>query len=394
MKIAILTNQFPPVLDGVGDYAEQLAREFGRHGHTVSVLCRRDRRIEPVIGAGNTVSVSPTVPGWDWRAVRPLRRFLVTYQPDWLLVQYVPNGFQRWGMPLALPVLLWIVRRYNVKVSLTFHEVAIRPAYWPPKYAVVAGAQRLIAWALARLSDRIITSIDRYAGQLRRLTREPISLIPIGANIGAVPLSEDVYRRTQRDVSPDGGLVISTFGVRNQDLVLDVFNRVRRRDRTARLLICGPLRLSATGRAMYERLAEHIVVTGYLPAPDVTRYLASSDVFFLPDPVDNRGRGGTSNKSTSLATALALGLPVVGIRGDMNNTLLKRIPGVFLEAASEPDAMAERLLAVATEVDKWALSLKIRAFFENELSWPVTYRRYVKIIPELAHQPHQTPVTV
>ena len=117
-------------------------------------------------------------------------------------------------------------------------------------------------------------------------------------------------------------------------------------------------------------------------------------MFFLPDPVDNRGEGGTSNKSTSLATALALGRPVVGIRGDMNNALLKQTPGVFLEHPAEPDAIAERLVAVATEAPKRALQVEIRTFFERELSWPVTYRRYVAVIPELAHQSPRVPVSV
>ena len=47
MRILFITNQMPPLVDGVGDYTCNLARGFARHGHEAAVVCREDMRWAP-----------------------------------------------------------------------------------------------------------------------------------------------------------------------------------------------------------------------------------------------------------------------------------------------------------------------------------------------------------
>lgn len=383
MKLAILTNHFPPVLDGVGDYAFALATELRQTGHDVAVLCRRVPAIAERRAAGGfAVTVYPDVPAWNHRAVVVLRRFLRAERPDWLLVQYVPNGFDRRAMPVWLPRLVAVAQAHRVRVSITFHELFVRPAYWPPHRALVAGVQRWICRQMARRADACITSTDHYVRLLKPYARRPVHQIPIGANLRPGPLTDAEIRATRQQLAPNGEALMSTFGLRNQDLLLRVFAEVLRRQPHTRLLICSVLNVSPALRNDYDRLRDNIVVTGFMDGPGVYRHLRASDVFFLPDSVNARGEGGTCQKSTALATGLAAGLPVVGTRGDMTDSQLLTNRYVRLGNAHKPDELAELILTALTAGDgrppDQALAIDWNADFG--ISWSQTIYRYMSAL--------------
>lgn len=384
MKISILTNNFPPLLDGVGDYSFHLANEFRRNGHEVAVICRQDVAIQEAARRGQFgVPVSAIIPTWNWRAIRPLQRFLRRERPDWLLVQYVPNAFQRWAMPAWLPLLLWLAKREGVQVSITFHELYVRLTYWPLKYWIVAIMQRGVCILLTHVANVLITSIDLYADLLRSHTRKPVYLIPIGSNILPMLVTDDELLAIRERIAPNGEAVICTFGLRSQDLLLEVFEQVLRQRPHTRLLICSQLNVSVSQRECYERLKDKIVVTGFMDAPDVYRHLRATDVFFMPDYVSERGEGGTSNKSTSLAAGLAAGLPIVGTRGDMNNALLLQTPGVSLENSLDKCAIAGRVMDRLEKSDNCGLREDIIRFSARHLSWEAIVRQYFTAIRQL-----------
>jgi glycosyltransferase involved in cell wall biosynthesis len=252
--------------------------------------------------------------------------------------------------------------------------------YWPLKYGLVAIVQRGICLLLTRIADVLITSIDLYADLLRNYTHKPVHLIPIGSNILPVPVTDEELRVIRQRIAPNGEGVISTFGLRSQDLLLQVFEEVLRQQPHTRLLICSKLKVSASQQECYEQLKSKIVVTGFMDASDVYRHLRASDVYFMPDYVNERGEGGTCNKSTSLATGLVAGLPVVGTRGDMNNSLLLKTPGVFLEEISRPDVIAERLLTLLADSDSQSSRKLISQFVQERLNWPTIYQSYKDVI--------------
>lgn len=379
MKIALLTNRFPPTLDGVGDYSYHLANELQRIGHTVSIVCKQHPAIgQAVVDGQFTMSVCATIPVWNWRAIKPLRLFLKHQRPEWLLIQYVPNGFQHWAMPIWLPVLVWLIKLHGIHVGITFHEVSIRHQLWPLKYELVSLTQRGIAWTLARLSDKVVTSIDYYNRQLQGYTSNTIHLIPIGSNIVPTPLTRNEVTATRQTIAPNRGLIISTFGIRNQDLLLQVVDRLIQQLPTLSLLIVGELRLSESVQPIYQKLQNQIHITGYLPNADAYRYLSASDVFFMPDPVTVDEKGGSSNKSTSLAAGLAAGLRVVGTLGDMNNKLLQQTPGVFLEDATDLNKLTQRLLLLLNDGSIESQRHSRLRFFDQTLSWKAIAGQYTK----------------
>ncbi|WP_338875060.1 glycosyltransferase family 4 protein [Spirosoma sp. SC4-14] len=371
MKVAILTNNFPPAVDGVGDYSFNLATEFKKNGHDVLVICKKNTHLYE-----NQSEVYPFINTWNFQSCLTLNKFLSIHKPDWLFLQYVPNSFSKWAMPIWIPLLLLMCKRYGVKISITFHEVYVRMTYWPIKYWIMAFIQRVICFFLLQIADVIITSIDFYKLLLEKYSRKSIHLIPIGSNILPVQVSDEDIIAIRKVIAPKDEDILSTFGIRNHNLLIKVYYEVCKRHPETKLLICGKLQISKELEPIYNQIRDNVYETGYLPNAEVYRMLRASDIFFLPDPVTNVFEGGTSNKSTSLAAALLARLPVVGTRGDMNNALLKQTPGVFLEDASQPVQIAERLLSILNSQQQ---PEAISQFFYRHLSWEATYQRYVDL---------------
>ncbi len=164
-----ITNNFPPIIGGVGDYTYYLSQEFSKKGIKVTVVCRASDEVIESAGQHKGLEVRPEIADWDQAGIQRLLRIIAEEKPDWVILQYVPYAFQQWGVPLQLLFLAKALRKKTLsKLFIFFHEAQIR---WPGmrlKYWPVALGQRLIARQLCRHADQIATSIPKYAELLKQ----------------------------------------------------------------------------------------------------------------------------------------------------------------------------------------------------------------------------------
>ena len=92
MRIHIIAAALPPQLDGIGDYTANLAAELA-HSATVTVLTGAPTpdlipgvQVETAFSADNPRSV--------WNLVSRV----AADPPDWVLLQYNPFSYGRWGL--------------------------------------------------------------------------------------------------------------------------------------------------------------------------------------------------------------------------------------------------------------------------------------------------------
>ncbi len=362
MTIALLTNRFPPALDGVGDYTFFLAAELAGKGQTVHVVCRK----QPENTGPANVTIHQVTNNWGQDSNTILFALLRETNPDWLVLQYVPYAFQPLGLPFFLPKLLRRIRRAGVRICVMFHEVHIRPK--GVKGWIIGNLQRFIARQLCRNADAVVTSNEFYEQMLAPFCPE-VQVIPVGANIVVEPLPEDTRSQFRKRHFPNASFVVATFG--NRD-ISEMEQAVRRLSgEGVGLLVCGVAR------------------TGYLSPTDLGIHLQCADLFVLPDPVSLRGEGGTSLKSGSLAAAFAAGLPVVGVRGDMSREPLRHGHNIWLaengDAAGLYDAI-RLLIADPALIEK--LRINGQALYQEHLRWEVIARQYLEI---LAHPTNLSP---
>ncbi len=347
-----------------------------KRGAEVSIICFDDQT--PI--EENEIKVYPIIKKWNYAGVQLTLKLIKSIQPDWLMVQYVPHGFQRKGLPFASILfyrsLAKEVYYLGVSVLTFFHEVKIRPEH-ALKTKIASFIQKQIADKISRRSALNVTSIDYYKNYLSSSV-DRVSVIPIGTNILPIELPSDTKLKLKSKYQINAQTkVICTFGNRDVTNYLKAFDALAIEYPNFLWLICGK---NATPFKTLES-KPYIRYAGKMSSDNVYQHLLLGDVFFMPDDINSDGEGGTSNKSTALACALSLGIPVVGTKGDMNNDLLKDGNNILL-----PDIRNTKELfdALKSCFDSPALASKLgrnaRDLYEKNLRWEVIANQYMAIM--------------
>lgn len=379
MKLLLITNNFPPISCGVGDYTYHIAQELVSQGHVVSVICRSNQGISEYWSNVNEgFSVNAIGGNWaieDWKIVLS---YIDNKPIDDVIFQYVPSAYNKYATPWPLLFFFKQVKRLPVNLVTTFHETYVRYNWSHPKYVYVALSQRFIARYVAKNSNQLITSIDRYENQLQKWNSN-ISLIPIGSNILPITVTKEEILKLRSNIAPNGETIFCTFGNRNHQLFFELFIRILEIKPNSVLLIIG--KVNADLNVLANSIRNKVYVTGFLEASEVFKYLKSSDAFIMLDNVGEKGNGGTCNKSGSLAAGFAAGLPIFATKGDMTNTLLVEKSGIKFVPFNNVNKASEiivRCLENHENLSKQVTQSEI--FYSTFLSYKTIISKYLKFL--------------
>ena len=130
MNILFITNTLPPVVDGVGDYTLNLAKEFAKHGHNVSIVCKCDDRVKTDY---EDIKVFPIVEAWNKSVAAPVIRLIRERHIEIVSLQYVPHGYDNRGLPFAIAYLAKEIKKINVPLYTFFHFFSSFPGIPHPE---------------------------------------------------------------------------------------------------------------------------------------------------------------------------------------------------------------------------------------------------------------------
>jgi glycosyltransferase involved in cell wall biosynthesis len=356
LSVAIICNQFPPEIDGVGDYTFQFAHALAKKNHQVYIFCRTG---EDTIKGDVGIKIFAIIEDWDRANYRKISQTLKKLKPDVLFLQYVPYSFNRYGLPLQLIFALKAWKK-QTSVATMFHEVRIRWQWQRPKSWFIASLQHLIAFGVHYLSHVNFTSIEFYQSYLLK----PTFLMPIGSNIPRFTLDAVLLEQYRKEILPAAASpVLVCFGVRNFQLLAQSFTQVRAEYPQACLLVFG--------KGVQLTHQDGLICMGYTPAYELFHFLHLGDIFIAMDPVFNTGWGGTSNKSSALAAAMACGLPIIGMKGDMNNALLRHGENICL-SEHQAGALAKAIIALHKDKNlRVKLGAHAQETYQKHLDWNV-----------------------
>ena len=373
MTVAIIVPNYPPTICGVGDYTYLLIQELLKADLEVHVICSADQKPEPA----DKPFVYPIVEKWNKQGFQTALDKLETIQPDWVMVQYVPHGYDPRGLPIAILRFYKALTKKAYQVLTMFHEVRVRPGH-KLSSRFISAVETYIAHQITRHSKQTVTSIDFYADLLRgSLTRGKIHILPIGT--GIEPIAKNVLIQKElkeRFDMPPNAPVVVTFGNRDVSEYIGAFDLLQKDYPDLIWLLCGK---TSTPKAVLDS-RPYFRVTGRLSAEDIYHALSLGDVAFLPEPVNARMEGGSSNKSTALACVFSLGVPVIGIKGDMNNTLLKHNVNIVLVHVFEEDSLYNALKKGLNTEGGQKLGQGARHFYDTALSWDVLGKKFMDLM--------------
>ena len=302
----------PPQLDGIGDYTAALtAQLIARAQGEMTILTGSDFEPAHIPGA----RIVPTFRYDQPASVVHIQEQVVAGRPDWLLLQYNPFSYGKWGLNLHLPRVLREVKREcpGLRLAVMFHEAFVPAISW--KFAVMATWQRLQLRQLGRAADAAFFSIQPWTQRYQSwFPHTPATHLPVSSNIARISLSRNEAR--ERLGFTDDDFIVGLFGTahisRMLPLIGDTLRALAKAGHNVTLLYIGPneeaVRAHSGGARLY--------AGGRLPGDEVSRRFAAMDMYLAPF------LDGVSTRRGSFMTALQHEIAVIGNRGVWTDGLL------------------------------------------------------------------------
>jgi hypothetical protein len=185
MLVTSIVSRLPPAIDGVGDYALNLALKL-----------RKDFDLETHFVVGDpTWNGATNIEGFSISQVsecsaKSLLSILANdrFSATTVLLHYVNYGYAKRGCPVWLVDGLqrWQARGINRSLVTMFHETYASGPPWTSTFWL-SPLQRNLAARLVQISDRYLTSRGGYAKVLSELSlgkQVEIPTLPVFSNIG------------------------------------------------------------------------------------------------------------------------------------------------------------------------------------------------------------------
>lgn len=286
----------------------------------------------------------------------------------WILLQYNPLSYGRWGFaPMLVRDAIALRRRTGARFVLSVHEPWVDTYDW--RSALMGGYQRLQLRPLLAMSDAIVTMTDTLAATLGR------EAIPVALGTTVTPTDEAAPAARERLGLRDR-FVVALFGRANPSRALDYAEgAIVDLLRTAvgeclTVLNVGDL---APELALPPRI--DVRTLGHLDPIELSHALRASHLLLLPFT------DGVSTRRTTLMAGLAHGVPVVGLRGDNTDAVLARSGALVLTPVGDRGAFAHAVSDLAVDCARLqALGAAGRRLYLAEFDWPVVARRVRDVV--------------
>lgn len=302
MKIALVTETFPPEINGVAMTFGVIARELGRRGHLVTVY--RPRRADLPGDAAHPEFTEVPLPGlpvpgypllrFGLPAAAKLRRRWQTDRPD--IVHVATEG------PLGASAVT-TARAMGIAVTSSFHTNF--HAY--TRHYGYASLHRLVLWWLRRVHNRTACTFaptPELCTELAELGFRDLAVLSRGVDTWQFhPARRSGDLRLKWHATPENPVVIHAGRMapeKNFPFLFECFAAMRAANPRCRFVLVGDGPL----RARMQHDHPDYIFTGFVSRDDLARHYASADIYIHASLTETFGN--------VLTEALASGLAVAG----------------------------------------------------------------------------------
>lgn len=368
MKILFITNNLPSIVDGVGDYTYNIAKQFAEHDHEVYIVCRKNPKINMDIEG---ITVLPIVEKWNFNCHKPIVNLIKKRGIDIVSLQYVPHGFHPKGLPFAIIKLTNEIKRCNTKLFTFCHEVFLEQVKGNVKRIVLSKLMQYISKRIIDNSDYVATSIEYYRDMIQKLSpsKKDIPIIPIASNIPETDLSVLELVNLKKELAPNNETIISFFGLRNIQTSLNAISELKHDGYKLKVMLIGK-----TSNNILKNLPKDAIKTGTLDLKEIDKFLKVSDIFILPQ--DNIY--GCSFKSGSFAAGLRNKLPIITAKGKMTANVLENGKNILFTNFEDKNEVKKTILFLLNNNTN---SIGHEGYsIAKYFTWNETYKKYINII--------------
>lgn len=370
MKLAIVTETFPPEINGVAMTFGVIASELGKRGHSVAVYRPWRPDLCEAQGSPDYTQVAMAglpIPGYPLLrmglpAGRRLRRAWAGERPD--LVHVATEG------PLGLSAIK-AARSLGIPVTSSFHT---NFHAYAKHYKASLFQSMTLAWLrhVHNLTHRTFAPTPELCAELARTGFRNLTVLSRGVDTRQFgPERRSSALRASWNAAPDDPVVIHVGRMaaeKNYPLLFRAYAAMREANPACRFILAGegPLK-----RAL-ARQHPNCIFAGFFSRDEIGRHYASADIYVHASLTETFGNVLTEAMASGLAAA---GFDYAAARlfikdGESGLTVPCGEPGRFVAAAVRlaTDAPLRQRLRhaarAAVEVQSWE---KVIARFEGDL---------------------------
>lgn len=374
MKIALVTETFPPEVNGVAMTFGVIARELGRRGHAVTVY--RPRRDDLPAGELRPEYTQVPLPGLPvpgypqlrlgLPAGRALRARWRTDRPD--LVHVVTEG------PLGASAVT-AARALGIPVTSSFHT---NFHTYTRDYGFAPLGRLVLAW-LRRVHNRTACTFaptPELAGELTAAGFRSVALLSRGVDTWQFhPARRQPELRRRWGAGPDTPVVLHVGRMaaeKNYGLLFRAYDAMRVANPRLKFVLAGEGPL----RARLQREHPECIFAGFFSREEIGRYYASADIYLHASVTETFGN--------VLTEALASGLAVAGFDYAAARRFVRHGVNGLTVPLGEEDALIDAAVLLATDdLLRAQLRAAARGAVEAE-SWSAVIARFESDLAQVA----------
>jgi len=377
VKIAIVTETFPPEINGVAMTFGVIARQLGCRGHHVTVY--RPRRDDLPAGESHPEYTEVPMPGvpiprypllrLGLPAGRAFRRWWRQDRPD--LVHVATEG------PLGATAVS-AARALGVPVTSSFHT---NFHAYTRHYGFGLARYPVLAWLrhVHNRTRRTFVPTRELCSELTALGFRDLALLSRGIDTWQFhPVRRAEELRAKWGAAVEDPVVIHAGRMaaeKNYDLLFKAYAAMREANPRCRFVLVGDGPL----RTRLQRDHPECVFTGFIPRPDLARHYASADIYIHASLTETFGN--------VLTEAMASGLAVAGFDYAAARQFIQPGRSGLVVPCDRPDALIDSAVYLATDpLLRAQLRQASRTAVEKQ-SWDQVIIRFESDLLEAAGHP-------
>ena len=366
VKLALVTETFPPEINGVAMTFGTIARELGRRGHAVTVF--RPRRDDLPAGGPHPEFAEVPMPGFPiprypllrmgLPAGRDLRRRWTEERPD--LVHVATEG------PLGASAVS-AARALGIPVTSSFHT---NFHAYTRHYGFGLFHRPVLAWLrhVHNRTRRTFAPTAELCAELEALGFRGTALLSRGVDTWQFhPARRAETLRLKWGADASDPVVIHAGRMaaeKNYGLLVRAFTAMRAANPRCRFVLVGDGPL----RARLQREHRDFVFPGFVPRAELARHYASADIYIHASLTETFGN--------VLTEAMASGLAVAGFDYAAARQFIAHGKNGLAVPCDSPDALIEAAVLLATdELLRAQLRAAARLAVESQ-SWEMVIARF------------------
>ena len=303
--------------------------------------------------------------GRDWRG-------------RWVVFHYTALMWSRRGFPLAVPLVLKILKLRACRTVVVFHDVyAVAGPRWIDRFRL--SLQKRIMRHLSRKAYRVILPVPPHSVSWLQEQKAPAEFIPVGANVSSLDeLAREGFVPVHNAIPTVAIFGIPTWPSAQKREVEAIVQAVRKASAHT-----GELQLLVLGRGAKE--AESLLRTGLSGTPvslrvdglrnsrEISTALSCCDALLF-------ARGAFSSRRGSGVAAIACGLPIVAYQGRETGYPLTEA-GILFVPQDDADALGKELARVLLDRElRVTLGERNLKIFREWFSWDRIAERWIEAL--------------